>query len=205
MVKQVQELIDKIKREGIDSAERKAQDIEHLARLQAEKIIKDAEHQAKNIVDAAKLEAKKSEDSAKMSIKQASRDMMLSVKKEIIALLVGIIRKDVQNSLTVEMLSAIIRELALKPWGEASSGVQVSLSSKDKEKFAMHLIEELQKEIKKELVIRSSLDIHAGLRISFDQGKSSFDFSDESLTEHLSAYLHPQIVALLKGTSKNKS
>lgn len=205
MVKQVQELIDKIKREGVEAAEKKAQDIEQLAKLQGERTIKDAQKKAQEIVEQARLEAKKLEDGAKMSIKQAGRDMMLSLRKEIVALLNSITLKDVRSSLTTEALSEIIKELVLKSVDNVSAeSIKIDLNPKDAEKFTEHALVKLQKEIKKEIVVHSAEDIGAGLRISFDNGKSSFDFSDQSLAEYLSAYLNPQISALLKDASKTK-
>ncbi len=205
MVKQVQELIDKIKREGIEVAEQKAQDIEHLAKLQGEKTIKEAEKKAAAMVEQAKLEAKKLEESAKMSIKQASRDMMLSLRKEITGLLNKIVLKDVRGALTAEALSGIIQELVLKSLDKVSAEpIKIEVSLKDKEKLIEHVLAHLQKEVKTKFVISSAEDMGAGLRISFDQGKSSFDFSDQSLAQYLSAYLNPQISALLKDASKPK-
>jgi V/A-type H+-transporting ATPase subunit E len=204
MVKQVQELIDKIKREGVEAGEKKAQDIEQLAKLQGEKIVKDAQKKAQEIIEQAKGEAKKLEDSAKMSIKQASRDMILSLRKEIVTLLGQIVLKDVHSSLASDALLEIIKELILKSSEASVSSVRIELSLKDKEKLTEHVLAKLQKEIKKEIVIHSAEDISAGLRISFDKGKSSFDFSDQSLAEYLSLHLNPQISALLKDASKTK-
>lgn len=204
MVKQVQELIDQIKREGVEAAEKKAQEIERLAQLQGQKIIADAEKRSQDIIAKAQQQAKKLEDSAKVSIHQAGRDTLLSVRKEVVHMLERVIAKETHASLTAESLAEIIQALVVQITEKLPEAkIHIELSAKDKERLQQHMLAKLQKDVKKEIVIRASDDIGAGLRISWDNGKSSFDFSDESLAEYLSLHLNPQISNLLT-SSKNK-
>jgi hypothetical protein len=43
-----------------------------------------------------------------------------------------------------------------------------------------------------------SKDIKVGFIISFDKGKSFFDFTDEGFQEALGVYLKPELASLLK-------
>jgi len=198
MVKQVQELIDQIKREGVEAAEKKAQEIERLAQLQGQKIISDAEKKAQDMIAKAQQQAKKLEDSAKISIQQAGRDTLLSLRREMTEMLHRVIARDVHTALTAEALAEIIQALIVQMTEKLPDAqIEIELNAKDKEKLQSYALAKLQKEIKKEIVVRCADDIGAGLRISWDGGKSSFDFSDESLAEYLSLHLNPQISGLL--------
>jgi hypothetical protein len=50
--------------------------------------------------------------------------------------------------------------------------------------------------------LRSADNIRAGFTISFDQGKSCFDFTDESLAEFLGQYLNEHVTKILKESLK---
>jgi vacuolar-type H+-ATPase subunit E/Vma4 len=46
--------------------------------------------------------------------------------------------------------------------------------------------------------VQPSEDISSGFIISYDQGKSYFDFSDKALAEYIAGYLKPQLSEILK-------
>ncbi|MBI5415751.1 MAG: hypothetical protein HZA29_02945, partial [Candidatus Omnitrophica bacterium] len=56
----------------------------------------------------------------------------------------------------------------------------------------------LQKQIKHPVHFEACEDIGKGFTVSFDNGKSSFDFSEAALAEYLSVYLNEELAALLK-------
>lgn len=200
MVQQVQELINKIKSEGIEAAEGKARDIEAQAHRKAQQIVQDAQKQAEQILAKANEEIKKNENASRMALQQSSRDMLLKLKKEINSILNKIVQQQVSGALTPENLSQII-ESTIKSYFKASSGehdVRVSLSPADCEKLKHGFIAKLQKEIKDPIKFQSSEDINKGFSISFDGGKSSFDFSDTAVAEYLGSYLNQEVANLLK-------
>jgi len=200
MAKQVQELIDKIKQEGFSAAKEKAQAVEAQAQEKAKIIIEQAQKQAQGILETATREAKKLDETAKAAIKQAARDMILDLRREIQKILNTIIRKDVKESLSPEALADIIKEVAqnFSEKTQGSADIKVVLSKNDLDSLKKGMIKKLQEEIKQKITFESSEEIAAGFTISFDAGKSSFDFTDESLSEHLSAYLNPEVGALVK-------
>ncbi|MDP8267043.1 MAG: V-type ATP synthase subunit E family protein [Candidatus Aceula meridiana] len=204
MAKQVQELIDKIKQEGFLAAKEKAQTIEASAQEKAKVIVEQAQKQEKDILDTAHREAERLEETAKAAIKQAARDMVLDLRREIQKILNTIIKKDVKESLSPEALAGIITEVAKNfcEKTDASADIKVVLGKSDLESLKKGAIAKIQEEIKQKITFESSEEIAAGFTISFDSGKSSFDFTDESLSEYLSAYLNPEIGALVKDSQK---
>ena len=83
MAEQVQELIDKIKSEGIQAADQKAQEIQSHAQKEAQRIVENAKQEAQCYLRDAKEEIKKMQESTQMALRQASRDTLLALKKEI--------------------------------------------------------------------------------------------------------------------------
>ena len=201
MSQHVQELIDKIKTEGVQAADQRAKEIEDNAQTDAQRIIADAQVQAKRIIADAQAQAQRTHESTEMALKQLARDILLALKKEIEGVLQKVISMKVKDSLSPERLSEIIGEVirgSVKA-NLADNDIEVILSAGDIEKLKDGFIAKLQKEIKQPITFKSSDGISSGFTISFDEGKSCFDFSDESLIEYLSSYLNTQVASLLKG------
>ena len=55
----------------------------------------------------------------------------------------------------------------------------------------------LKDKVKLGVEFKPSPNINAGFSISFDKGKSYFDFSDEGLLETLCAYLNPELARII--------
>ena len=143
-------------------------------------------------------------DGPQTSIKQASRDMLLSLRKEIGNILQKIVAAKVSDALTAQTLTAIITDVAKRAVdaNQAQGGLEVTVSAQDLQNLQQGFIAQLQKELKKPIHFKASEDIGKGFVISFDQGKSNFDFSDAGLADYLGAYLNEQVAALLKEAAK---
>ncbi|MCA9407458.1 MAG: hypothetical protein H6755_02100 [Candidatus Omnitrophica bacterium] len=200
MSQQVQELINKIKTEGIQEAEQKAQEIEKEANNKAQQIIKDAHRQAEKLIVDAKEEIKKMQEATLMALKQSSRDALLSLRKSIEAVMQKIVQTEVNDALTAEQLAQILETVIIKSLEDQKNvnDVRVFLNKKDLDKLDKDFTSKLQKKIKTTFKLQASDDIGKGFLISFDQGKSNFDFTDESLAEFLGLYLNEQISQLVK-------
>ena len=200
MSQQVQELIDKIKTEGLAAADQKAKEVEDHARRNAQGILSEANKRAQELISDAEDEIRKKQEASRTALQQASRDTLLSLKKEVQKLLHKVIAAHIAEALTPEKLSDIIAEIVHKS-AEAKSadaGVEVVLSPKDLKELRDGFFAKLQKQFKHPVNFRASEDIGKGFTISFDQGKSSFDFSEAALAEYLSVYLNEELAALLK-------
>jgi V/A-type H+-transporting ATPase subunit E len=204
MSQQVQELINKIKAEGLQAAQDKATQLERDAQKKAEGIIAEAQKKADQIVASARDEAKKLHESTQASLKQSSRDVLISVRKEIEALLKRILAKQVSDTLTAEHLTHVITDVVQKTVEHHAlgRGIQIALNPNDLKKLKDGALAKLQHKIKEGITFHAAQDISKGLTISFDGGKSSFDFSENSLADYLSTHLSPEIAALMQSASK---
>ena len=77
---QLQELIDKIKKDGVTAAEKEAAKIIADADKKAAAIIKNAEEQAEQIKKDAMAETKRMQKASDEAIVQAGRNMLISFK-----------------------------------------------------------------------------------------------------------------------------
>lgn len=198
MGQEIKDLIAKIQREGVDAAKEQAEKIKADADLQAQKIISAAKSEAKEIVEAAAAQVKKLEASGKASLSQSGRDLLISLRKEINSMLNNLIKEDLGRALTAEELSGFVGTLIKSTHLSLDSEIIVFLNEKDKEKLERGFLSRLAQETRKQVVLKAVNNIDSGFIISFDAGKSVFDFSSQALAEYLSGSLKPELDRILK-------
>jgi len=200
MSEKLKELLEKINQEGIKQAEGHAKTIESKAKTDAEKILRDANLKAQEIVKNAKIEAGKTQKSSQTALKHSSRDLLLSLKDEIKKILNKIIAAEVSKAMSHEEMAGILGKLIekyIEKKGEAAD-IKILLKKDDLAKLKSTFVSKLKDNLKDGIEFKASPNINGGFSISFDKGKSFFDFTDEGLQEALSVYLNPELAKLLK-------
>jgi len=198
MAEEIQILIDRIREEGVKAAEDKAAAIEEEARKKARRIIGDAEAEAGKMLGEVREAISRSEESSRASLKQAARDVMIGLKKEILSSLNKITLSHVHKTLTIEETGKLIIHILKECKAKDKGGVIVSLKKEDAEKLAGVFMSELSDELKKSFVLKPSEDIRGGFTISYDHGKSYYDFTDKELAEYIGSYIRPKLSEILK-------
>lgn len=201
---QLQELIDKIKKDGVTAAEKEAAKIIDDANKKAESIIKDAEAKAEQINKDAKAETNRMQKASDEAIVQAGRNMLLSFKDSLVQELDGLIQAETAKSLSKDTLEKLVPE-TVKAWAKNSDASELSvlLSEKDLKALQSSLTSALKAEIKKGLEIKPDKTLTAGFRIGVKNGAAFYDYSAESLAEMFAAYLNPKVAGLMKVAAKD--
>ena len=201
---QVQELIDKIKKDGIESANEETARIRQNAEAEAAKIISAAQKEAADIISRGKSDAERSEKAGKAALEQASRNLVLAFKGEIQALLDKILAEAAASVYKEDTLKAILPEL-LKAWvsKNGADSPALLLSEADLGKLKSWAAGALAAELQKGLELKSDRNLGAGFRISVKDGSAYYDFSAEAVAELLSAYLNPYLAEILKNAAQS--
>ncbi|HCC37487.1 MAG TPA: V-type ATP synthase subunit E [Treponema sp.] len=199
---QVQELIDKIKKDGIESASGEAARIKREAETEAKQIVDAANKEARDIISRGKTDAERFEKAGIAALEQASRNLTLAFKGEIQSLLDKIVGREVAVSYGDDTLKSALPEL-IKSWA-AKSGDSLALVLPEAElkKLEGYFTEKLSAELKNGLELKSDRNLGAGFRIANKDGSAYFDFSADSVAELLSAYLNPRLGEILKSAVK---
>jgi V/A-type H+-transporting ATPase subunit E len=200
---QLQELIDKIKKEGIESASQEALRLKTQAEGEAKQLVEAARREAADIIARGKADAERAEKAGEAALQQASRNVVLAFKKEIETLLDKIIVLKTEAAYTDEVLKKTLPEL-LKNWASRGSDApDVLLSEKDRNALESYFTGTLAAELKKGLELKTDRNLGAGFRIAEKDGSAYYDFSAESVAELLSAHLNPRLVEILKNAVKD--
>ncbi len=200
---QLQELIDKIKKDGVATAEAEAAKKIAEAEKKAESIVADAQAKASEIIKNAKAETERMEKASDEAIVQAGRNMLLSFKDSLVAELDKIVQTETAKAVTKDVLAKLIPE-TVKAWAKNSEASELSvlLGEKDLKALEDALKGDLKAEISKGLEIKLDKTLTAGFRIGVKNGAAFYDYSAESLAEMFGSYLNPKVAALMKEAAK---
>ncbi len=195
---QLKELIEKIKTEGVESAEKDASEIISDAKRKGDAIIAGAKKRADEIIAKAEKEAENLSFTGKESLRQAARDLVLELKSRVERIFKKIIENETGNVLSEEVLAEGIASI-LKSWGNNGvSDLEVLLPPDTLKKFEDGFKARLSAEIKKGVEIKPFPDMEAGFRISFKDGSAYYDFSAGSIARIIYRYLSPSLAEILK-------
>lgn len=201
---QLQELIDKIKKDGVTAAEAKAAEIIESANKKAESIIAAAQEKSSEIIKKSKAETERMEKASEEAITQAGRNMLLSFKDSLIKELDSLILSETTAAESKNVLEKLVPE-TVKAWAKNADASELSvlLNEKDLKELEKSLTASLKAEISKGLEIKPDKTLSAGFRIGVKNGAAFYDYSAESLAEMFAAYLNPKVAALLKNAAKD--
>lgn len=177
---QIKDLVESIKKEGVDTARAEAEAIISDARNRASEIVSKAEAQARAAKESCEREMASLKESAAVSAQQAKRDAVLSFKSAIQSEFEKILSGGVRGALNEESLASLIKSVLTD---EDASKYAAEVSS-----VSEGLKSALAEEIKNGLEIRPAKNIKAGFRLAEKDGSGYFDCSDEAITQMLMPY-----------------
>ncbi len=199
----VEELIDRIKKDGVAAAETSASEKIAQAQKEADKIILNAKEEAEKILRQAKEETARLEKASEDAIKQAGRNILLSFRDSITKELSAIVSKEIADSYSKETLARLVPEV-VKEWvkNDGAEDVSVLLNEKDLKAAEADIKAALKAEIAKGLTLKTDNSISSGFRVGVKDGAAFYDYSAEAVADLFSSYLNPRVAALMKEAAK---
>ena len=199
MEMQLQELIEKIKQDGVKTAEAEAEAILKSANEKAEKIIADAKAEAEKLVLNAKQQNERTVKSGEDAIRQAGRNLLISFRESVTKELEAILNNGVLEAYSPKNLTDLIIKV-VEAWSKntEASDISIILNSNDLKEVENTLLSALKEKMLQGVTLKANDNFDGGFRIAVNQGQAYYDFSAEAVTDMLSAYLSPKVSALLK-------
>ena len=196
---QLKELIDQIKKDGVEAAESEARAILQAANDEAEKIILNAKAEAERLMQNAKKENERLVRSSEDAIRQAGRNLLISFRESVARELKAIVGETVNavysSDAFAELIICIVKNWADKP---DSEDISVILNTQDLDKLEESLLAALKEKMLKGITLKANDNFDGGFRIAVNNGSAYYDYSAEAVVEMLSNYLSPKVTELLK-------
>ena len=208
MAEQLQELLDRIQKDGIDKAESNATRIEDEAKAKADSLIAKAKDDAKQIIEKAEKDGELFAKRGKNALEQAARDVILSVGDAVNRTLTSLVDRKVNAVLTdadfAQVIKSVIEAYCQAKPGEAD--IELLLPEDQQEKIADFLMNSMSEEMKKGLTISGNKNVISGFSVSLKDKGIQHDFTGEAVTDALSKLLRPHLAEIVKAaTVKEKS
>ncbi len=196
---QLQELIDKIKTDGVAVAEQDASKKLADANAQAEKIVADAKAEADRIVAQAKEENARLEKASEDAIRQAGRNILIEFRESITKELDALVKADVNQAYTKDVLGTLIPNV-VEAWAKNTDAedVGVLLNTEDLNALEQGLTSALKAKLNGGITLKADDSFEGGFRIAEKDGTAYYDFSAEAVADMFATYLNPRIAAILK-------
>jgi len=196
---QLQELLDKIKKEGVEAAEAEASSIITSAQVEAEKIIANAKAEADKILQTAKTENDRIVRSSEDAIRQAGRNLLISFRESVTRELNAVVGENVTAVYSADALAQLIINV-VEGWAKKpdADDIAVILSTEDLKKLEGTLLAGLKDKMLKGVTLKANDNFDGGFRIAVNNGRVYYDYSTEAVVDMLANYLSPKVTELLK-------
>lgn len=196
---QLRELIDQIRKDGVEAAETEAEAIVRAADEKAEKIIADAKAQAEKLLSDAKKENERMVKSGEDAIRQAGRNLLITFRESVTRELDVILNQNVNAVYSSESLAQIIINV-IESWAKKpdTEDLTVILNSETLRNLEDTILAGLKEKMIEGVTLKAGDNFDGGFRISASSTGAFYDYSAESVVEMLSQYLSPKVTELMK-------
>ena len=198
MTEDLQQLLDRIRREGVEKAETEAKAIVEAARKEAAETLAKAKAEAEGLRKEAEKDAKAFAQRAEQQVRQAVRDVNLQVAQDLENQVVNLLGDDVKGALADRGNVAQWVSLAVDAYlAGGEKGIEVELGGKAAE-WAGELRAQLRAKAADGVRVEGSPAFPEGFTIRLAGGRVEQCFTAEAVTDALARLLRPQIAELLK-------
>jgi len=203
MAEELQGLLDRIQKDGIEKADGEATKIIEEAKTKAADIIGNAKTEAEAMLAKAEEDGKMFQQRGESAISQAARDVVLSVGDAITKTLQGIVSKSVNSAFSTDDFNALVKSAVLSYCeNESASNIELIINEEQREKVAAYFMSEMSEQMQDGLTIKGDRNIISGFVVSMKEDGLHHDFTGETLTDAIGSLLRPQLAEIVKSATK---
>lgn len=199
---QVQELLERIKSEGIDSAKAEAGRIIAEAEAKAAALLEDAEKAAAGSEEAAQLRIQNMENASRIALAQASRDTILALKESVQTFFDNLIVSSISEAFDANFVQKILPEILKEMAKNLNGDIVVSVPEKVQANLDRALSVRMSKELSRGVEFKVFPGIDAGFRVSGKDSTIQYDFSAEAVAAIISARLNARLSEIVNESAK---
>lgn len=204
MESQLQELLDTIQHDGVQEAERKANDIISHAHQQADAIVADAHKQERALLESAEHAIARWRHSAEQQLQQSGENLVLAVKERVVGLFDRLLASEVDPLLSAQQIAEIICTVISDQISAAHRLHRVTLSGNEEQiaQLRQHLHQKLKKEMAQKITLtplpRNALPrSEQKITLTFNDEQSGYQLSVDDVRRAMQALVAPQVRLLL--------
>lgn len=203
MAEELQHLIDKIRKEGVDAAKSEADGLVAKAKKDAADIVAKAKKDAADIVAKAEKDAAAFADRGAKTLEQAARDLLISIGGAVSNVISGMVDEKVGAALTPDTMAQMLIKIADAYAQKGGEGDLVAfLGEADAAALKGGIAKEYQDKLAAgKLQVESDRGIFKGFCVGRKGGQVMHDFSRDAIAESLANFLRPDLADVVKKAS----
>lgn len=194
-MEKIQELTDKIRREGVEKGQAEAQRIIEAAKAEADKIVADARHQAEAIDSQARKGAAELEANTKSELKLYLAQALNALKSEVTNIVSDKIIATAVSSAVAEkdFLGKFCVALATE-WAKRE---EIVITSEQADQLRAYFAREAKALLDKGVRIEKVNGMDTLFTVQPKDGSYRVDFGKEELESYFKGFLRPQLIEML--------
>lgn len=194
-MEKIQELTEKLLREGVEKGQAEAQRIVAEAQQQAEEILKEARRQAQDIVAQAQKQASETDANTRNELKMYTAQALSALKSEVANVVTdGVVKQAVEGlKASPDFLGQFAVALAEK-W---NSDEPLVISSSQAESLKAYFAAKAKELLDKGITINKVNGKDTLLSIAPADGSYKVNFGAEEFQAYFKNFLRPQLVEML--------
>jgi len=201
MQNKLQELTEKIYKEGVSKGNEEAENIIKNAKSEATNIINSAKKEAEKIIADAQKKSIETQKNTESELKLSSKQAINALKQKTTDLINGTIVKGTVDKAfnDKEFVKEIILTIT-KNWISGSAGtadLSVLLPAKDEKELKDYFTKSAKGLLDKGLEIKFDETVKSGFQISPKDGSYKISFTDKDFENFFIQYLRPRLIELL--------
>lgn len=191
----LENLIEKIKKDGIEEAQHTSDEMITEAKQRAASIISQAKNEAEKIVNNGRRQAEQFKVNSEADLQHATRNAELLLMEKINSLFDKVFKRKVAETLTPDFLKEMILKI-VKTWADDSS-VEIVINNEEKQKVEALLFSGINEDLKESISLKASNNIAKGFQIGIKGEHVYYDFSDDAIAETLKSLINPTLKEIL--------
>ena len=199
MENKLQELTEKIYKEGVEKGSEEASRIVSDARGEADQLVKKAQEEADAIISKAKEAAVDLKKSVQAELKLSYDQSLSALKQEVTSMVTDAVVKNATDKSFKD--AAFFNEFLLtlaKTWGNHQE-LLLTIPEKDEKGIASYLAINASELLEKGMTVEKVAGIKTGFQIGPADGSYKVSFTDADFENFFKALLRPRVVNLLFG------
>ena len=205
MAEELQSLLEKIHRNGIEKAAAERDAMLEAAKKEAEAIISAAKEEAAKLRSTAENDAEALKKRAESAIRQAARDILLDLKSELKKRLEAIVRNRLDDALSADFMASLVADIAktvMNDSDKSAGSLEVMVAPAKCEELVQKLSAAVGADMVSCISVFPNSAAGRGLKISVNGDQVFFDFSDAALTEMVCEYAGSKVTAVITAEEK---
>jgi V/A-type H+-transporting ATPase subunit E len=193
MENKLQELTDKLYKEGLSKGKEEGEALLAKANAESERILEQADKEAESILKQAKKEAEDYKSKVEGDVRMAVSQALQATRKDIENLVIGkIAGQEISSALSsADFVKELLRTVAGKFSSEGAVDLDVVLPEALRSQLEPFITGELSKQLQTGITANFSKKISGGFTIGPKEGGYFISFTDDTFRELIGNYLRP--------------